>query len=68
MLLSPPVSIAPSGRARGTARTAVAGLLAYGADPALSTNHSDGSPLDQARARQRTDIVQLLEDASRKKR
>ena len=47
---------------------AVTLLLAYGADPDLSTNYSDGSPLDHARAQRRADMVHLLEEASKKKR
>jgi hypothetical protein len=46
---------------------AVTLLLAYGADPDLSTNYSDGSPLDHARAQRRTDMIQLLEEARKKK-
>jgi hypothetical protein len=43
-------------------------LLAHGADPDLSTNYSEGSPLDHARAQRRTAMIQLLEEASKKRR
>ena len=42
-------------------------LLAYGADPDLSSNHSGGSPLDHARSQGQTDIIQLLEEARKKR-
>jgi ankyrin repeat protein len=47
---------------------AVTLLLAYGADPDLSSSHSEGSPLDHARTQRRTDIIRLLEEASGKRR
>lgn len=69
----PDAGTAPAGSALSVAvdqgnLAAVKLLLAHGADPDLSTNHSDGSPLDHARAQQRTDMIQLLEEASKKKR
>ena len=69
----PDTGIAPAGSALSVAvdegnLAAVKLLLAHGADPDLSTKFSDGSPLDHARAQQRTDMVQLLEAASKKTR
>ena len=43
-------------------------LLAYAADPDLSSTHSEGSPLDHARVQRRTDMSRLLGEASKTKR
>ena len=40
-------------------------LLAHGASPDVETNHSDGSPIDHARARRNKAMLRLLMDARR---
>jgi hypothetical protein len=69
----PDTGMAPSGSPLSVAvdqgnLAAVKLLLAHGADPDLSSNYSEGSPLDHARVQRRTDMIQLLEEASKKRR
>lgn len=68
---SPDTGMVPAGSPLSVAvdegnLAAVTLLLAHGADPDLSSNDSGGSPLDHARAQGRTDVIHLLEEASRK--